>query len=150
MVSFKKKRSSLRFHLRFSYFSPKIRMFFQKKRSSLRFHLRFPFFSHKIRVFSKKNKVLNQNRSLKKHLQRIQNCICCFRGGTASFASPNIHQCSHGFHPAHTKEALRGNVAANNFHTAIIVRKAVSTTTFACFRGSPDKVSRRTVWEPLV
>ena len=43
-----------------------------------------------------------------------------------------------------------GNVAANNFHTAIIVRKAVSTTTFACFCGAPDKVSRRTVWESLV
>ena len=42
-----------------------------------------------------------------------------------------------------------GNVAANNFHTAIIVRKKVSTTTFACFCGAPDKVSRRTVWEPL-
>ena len=43
-----------------------------------------------------------------------------------------------------------GNVAANNYHTAIIVRKSVSTTTFACFRGAPDKVSRRTVWEPLL
>ena len=42
-----------------------------------------------------------------------------------------------------------GNVAANNFHTAIILRKAVSTTTFACFRDAPDKVSRRTVLEPL-
>ena len=103
----------------------------KKKRSSLRFHLRFPYFSPIIRVFSK--------RSLKKHLQRIQNCMCCFRGGTASFASPNIHHCSHGFHSAHTKEALRGNVAVNNFHTVIIARKAVSTTTFACFRGAPDK-----------
>ena len=59
-----------------------------------------------------------------------------FSRGTASFASPNIHHCSHGFHSAHTKEALRGNVAANNFYTATIVRKAVSTTTFACFRGA--------------
>ena len=40
------------------------------------------------------------------------------------------------------------NVAANNFHTAIIVRKAVSTTTFACFRGA--RAPRRTVWEPLL
>ena len=119
----------------------------KKKKSSLRFHLRFPYFSPKIMVFSKK-KVFNQNRSLKKHLQRIQNCTCCFRMRTASFASPDIHHCSHGFHSAYTKEALRGNVAANNFHTAIIVRKAVSTTTLACFRGAPDKVSRRTVWEP--
>ena len=37
--------------------------------------------------------------------------MCYFRGGTASFASPNIYHCSHGFHSAHTKEALRGNVA---------------------------------------
>ena len=108
----------------------------------------FPIFLSKLGCYLKK-KVFNQNRSLKKHLQRIENCMCCFRGSTASFASLNIHHCSHGFHSAHTKNALRGNVAASNFHTAIIVRKAVSTTTFACFRGAPDKVSRRTVWEPL-
>ena len=53
-------------------------------------------------------------------------------------------------HSAHTKQALRGNVAthtlsnckANNFLIVIFVRKAVSATTFAYFRGAPDKVSR--------
>ena len=51
--------SSLRFYLRFPYFSPKIRMFSKKKRSSLRFHLQFPYFSPKIRMFSKKKKGLH-------------------------------------------------------------------------------------------
>ena len=53
----KKKRSSLRFHHWFPYFSPKIKVFSKKKkRSSLRFHPWFPYFSPKIKVFSKKKK----------------------------------------------------------------------------------------------
>ena len=52
----KKKRSSLRFYIRFPYLSLKIRVFPKKKRSSLRFYIRFPYFSLKIRVFSKKKK----------------------------------------------------------------------------------------------
>ena len=127
-----------------SWLSPNNSFFFLFKR--------FPFFSLKIRVFSKKKKKKGlQSESFSEETSATDSKLyVLFSRGTASFASPNIHHYSHGFHSAHTKKALRGNVAASNFHTAIIVRKAVSTTTFACFRGASDKVSRRTVWEPVL
>ena len=135
-----------------TFFSPKL-IVFSKKKKGLHFNFisDFPNFSLKIRVFSKKKKKSLQSESFSEETSATDSKLCVlFLRGNASFASSNIHHCSHGFHSAHTKEALRGNVAASNFHTAIIVRKAVSTTTFACFRGAPDKVSRRTVWEPLL
>ena len=52
----KKKRSSLRFYIRFPYFSLKIRVSSKKKRSSLRFisdFLIFLYFPPKIRLFEK-------------------------------------------------------------------------------------------------
>ena len=104
-----------------------------KKRYSVPLLLRTTFFSRKIRVFSKKKK----------------------KGLHFDFISdfpPKIKLFKKG---PQSESFSEGNVAANNLHTAIIVRKAVSTTTFAYFRGAPDKVSRRpraprrTVWEPL-
>ena len=55
MLSEKKKRSDLGLHI----FLPKLRCSLKKK---------------------KEKKVFTQNRPLNKHLQRIQNCMCCFRG----------------------------------------------------------------------
>ena len=48
----KKKRSSLRFHLRFPYFSPKIRMFYKKKKKNV-----FTLISSLISLFFSQKKV---------------------------------------------------------------------------------------------
>ena len=76
MLSEKKKRSDLGLHifLRNSWRSLK------KKRSSLPFTLSFPYFCPKTRVFSKKKKVFTQNRSLNKHLHRIETVCAIFEG----------------------------------------------------------------------
>ena len=67
----------------FSYFCTKIKVFSKKKRSSFPFALIFPIFVPKSRcsLKKKKKKVFTQHRPLNEHLQRIQNCMCCFRGG---------------------------------------------------------------------
>ena len=104
MLSEKKRRSDLDLHI----FLPKSKCSLKKKKKKKGLHYdfisNFPIFLPKSRcsLKKKKKKVFTPNRPLSKHLQRIQNCICCFRGGglkieggpqkkTASFASPNIH-----------------------------------------------------------
>ena len=80
MLSEKKNRSDLGLHI----FLPKSRCSLKKKKKGLHFDFisDFPIFLPKSRCSPKKKKnVFTQNRPLNKHLQRIQNCICCFRGG---------------------------------------------------------------------
>ena len=78
MLSEKKNRSDLGLHI----FLPKSRCSLKKKKGLyFDFISDFPIFLPKSRCSPKKKKVFTQNRPLNKHLQRIQNCICCFRGG---------------------------------------------------------------------
>ena len=80
MLSEKKNRSDLGLHI----FLPKSRCSLKKKKKGLHFDFisDFPIFLPKSRrSLKKKKKVFTQNRPLNKHLQRIQNYICCFRGG---------------------------------------------------------------------
>ena len=118
MVSSKKKRFSLRFHLRFPYFSPKIRVFSKKKKKGLHFDFISDFSISLPKSgcsLKKKNKVLNQNRSLKKHLQRIQNCICCFRGGTAHSPHPISTTAHTAFIPRTLRKLLEGTLLLRTF-----------------------------------
>ena len=63
--------SSLRFHLRFPYFSPKIRMFSKKKKVFTLISSLISYFSPKIRVTSKKKK-----RSVNVFLKNIHDAAC--------------------------------------------------------------------------
>ena len=103
MLSEKKKRSDLGLHIFlpkskcslkkkkvFPSISSLISLFFSqnqgvlpKKKKGLHFDFisDFLIFLPKSRRSLKKKKVFTPNRPLSKHLQRIQNCICCFRGG---------------------------------------------------------------------
>ena len=57
----------------------------KKKKSDLGLHIFLP----KSRCsLKKKKKVFTQNRPLNKHMQRIQNCMCCFRGGLLKSRGP--------------------------------------------------------------
>ena len=76
----------------------------KKKKSSLPFALSFPYFRTQIRVFSKKKKVFTQNRPLNKHLQRIQNCMCCFRGGPQK--KGGLKRLPYSPHPISTTDRL--------------------------------------------
>ena len=78
MLSEKKKRSDLGLHI----FLPKSRCSLKKK---------------------KKEKVFTQNRPLNKHLQRIQNCMCCFRGG-APKKRGGLRRLPHLPHPISTTD----------------------------------------------
>ena len=78
MLSEKKKRSDLGLHI----FLAKSKCSLKKKKKVFTSisSLISLFFSQNQGVLQKK-KVFTPNRPLSKHLQRIQNCICCFRGG---------------------------------------------------------------------
>ena len=89
----------------------------KKKRSSLRFYIRFPYFSLQIRVSSKK-------KDLHFDLYPI------------SLFFSISHPKSGCLKKVLNEIIFWREVAANNLHTAIIVRKAVSTTTFAYFCGA--------------
>ena len=88
-----------------SLFSVKIRVFSKKKRSSLRFHLRFLYFPPKITVFSKKKRsslriVLY---TLNKHLQRIETVCAIFKGAPKIEAKKGgLRQRPHLAHPIST------------------------------------------------
>ena len=82
--SLKKKKKGLHFNFisNFPIFLPKSRCSPKKKGLHFDFISVFPIFLPKSRrSLKKKKKVFTPNRFLSKHLQRIQNCICCFRGG---------------------------------------------------------------------
>ena len=95
MLSEKKKRSDLGLDI----FLPKSKCSLKKKKkvfTSISSLISLFFFQNQ-GILQKKKKGLHSESST----ERIQNCICCFRGGalkievgpeaTASFASPNIH-----------------------------------------------------------
>ena len=102
----KKKGLHFNFTSNFPIFLPKSRCSLKKKKKVFTFNFisDFPLYLPKSRC-SPKKKGLHSKSST----ERIQNCICCFRGGalkieggpqkkggpevTASFASPNIHHC---------------------------------------------------------
>ena len=81
--SLKKKKKGFHFDFisDFPIFLPKLRCSLKKKGLHFDFISDFPIFLPKSRCSPKKKKVFTQNRPLNKHLQRIQNYICCFRGG---------------------------------------------------------------------
>ena len=102
MLSEKKKRSDLGLDI----FLPKSKCSLKKKKkvfTSISSLISLFFFQNQGILQKKKKKGLHSESST----ERIQNCICCFRGGalkieggppkkggpeaTASFASPNIH-----------------------------------------------------------
>ena len=74
----------------------------KKKRSDLGLDIFLPKSKCSLKK-KKKKKKRSKGLHSKSSTERIQNCICCFRGGalkieggpeaTASFASPNIHHC---------------------------------------------------------
>ena len=95
----KKKGLHLNFTSNFPIFLPKSRCSLKKKKkvfTSISSLISLFFFQNQ-GILQKKKKGLHSESST----ERIQNCICCFRGGTlkieggpeatASFASPNIH-----------------------------------------------------------
>ena len=78
----------------------------KKKRSDLGLHIFLP----KSGCSRKKKKVFTQNRSLNKHLQRIQNCMCYFRGGPLKSRGPSkkggLRRLPHSPHPISTTARL--------------------------------------------
>ena len=90
-------------------------MFSKKKKKGLHFDFisDFPIFLPKSRCSLKKKKVFTPNRPLSKHLQRIQNCICCFRGGALKIEG-GLRRLPHSPHPISTTARRKTSKALNS------------------------------------